>query len=109
MHTAEEAVAALATAEASPTSTMQLLARSLDNAPSWQPTVRVAFSSARKWSGTTFADHGSWVLGAPEILLDAMSSVDPPVIEAARARVSELAALANARAPARALRRRPHR
>jgi cation-transporting ATPase E len=31
----------------------------------------VPFSSARKWASTTFADRGSWYLGAPEILLTA--------------------------------------
>jgi cation-transporting ATPase E len=90
----EAAVAALAAAEASPTSTMQLLASSLGSGPAWEPTVRVAFSSARKWSGTTFAGQGSWVLGAPEILIDSMTSGDQATLEPVRARVEELAALA---------------
>ncbi len=29
----------------------------------------IPFSSARKWSAATFADHGSWVIGAPEMIL----------------------------------------
>lgn len=33
------------------------------------PVARVGFSSARKWSGATFAAHGTWVLGAPEFVL----------------------------------------
>ena len=28
----------------------------------------VPFSSARKWSGATFVDHGTWVLGAPDVV-----------------------------------------
>jgi len=36
--------------------------------PGWQRTTTVAFSSARKWSGASFADHGTWVLGAPEMV-----------------------------------------
>ena len=38
-------------------------------APGWPPTARAAFSSARKWSGVSFGDHGNWVIGAPEMLL----------------------------------------
>ncbi|MEI2826121.1 MAG: HAD-IC family P-type ATPase [Dermatophilaceae bacterium] len=34
----------------------------------WQETAHAPFTSARKWSGSTFADHGSWVLGAPDVL-----------------------------------------
>jgi cation-transporting ATPase E len=29
----------------------------------------IAFSSARKWSAATFRDHGTWLLGAPEVVL----------------------------------------
>src|SRR5699024_2290748 len=29
----------------------------------------VPFSSARKWSAVCFADQGSWILGAPDVLL----------------------------------------
>jgi cation-transporting P-type ATPase E len=29
----------------------------------------VAFSSARKWSAASFGGHGTWILGAPEIVL----------------------------------------
>lgn len=37
----------------------------------WRPTAVAAFSSARKWSGASYAGHGSWLLGAPEVLLPA--------------------------------------
>jgi cation-transporting ATPase E len=44
----------------------------------------VPFSSARKWSAASFDGHGSWVMGAPEMVLtDNASSV--------RARADELA------------------
>ncbi|WP_246006183.1 HAD-IC family P-type ATPase [Georgenia muralis] len=39
------------------------------------------FSSARKWSGVTVAGHGTWVLGAPEMLLPPGA---PAVAEAER-------------------------
>jgi cation-transporting P-type ATPase E len=84
-----EALAALAAAEPSPTGTMAVLADTLTAAPGWTATAQVAFSSARKWSGTTFTDHGTWVMGAPEILLDAIGS---PSADAPRRRVADLAA-----------------
>ena len=34
----------------------------------WVKRHEVAFSSARKWSAADFADHGTWVLGAPEVI-----------------------------------------
>ncbi|WP_323097691.1 HAD-IC family P-type ATPase [Intrasporangium sp. YIM S08009] len=40
-------------------------------APGWTRTAAVPFSSARKWSGATFEGHGTWLLGAPEVLLGA--------------------------------------
>ena len=43
------------------------------------------FSSARKWSGATFDGHGSWVMGAPEIVLGAC-----PADAAIRSRVDTL-------------------
>jgi cation-transporting ATPase E len=36
--------------------------------PHWQITESVPFSSARKWSSAAFAVHGTWVLGAPEMV-----------------------------------------
>ncbi|HEX6476012.1 MAG TPA: HAD-IC family P-type ATPase, partial [Acidimicrobiales bacterium] len=35
----------------------------------WAVSSRAPFSSARKWGATTFDGHGTWVLGAPEIIL----------------------------------------
>ncbi len=35
----------------------------------WERTASVPFSSARKWSAASFAGHGTWVLGAPEMVL----------------------------------------
>jgi cation-transporting ATPase E len=94
----DAALAALAAAEPVPTTTMQLLAAELPPAPDWTATGGVAFSSARKWSATSFADeHGTWVLGAPEILLDAVDETDSavaPALAAGRSRVEELAVAA---------------
>ena len=35
----------------------------------WPRQAAVPFSSARKWSAASFAGHGTWVLGAPEMVL----------------------------------------
>jgi cation-transporting P-type ATPase E len=37
----------------------------------WIPEAGVPFSSARKWSAVSYAGHGAWVLGAPEMMLPA--------------------------------------
>ncbi|MFI5048208.1 MAG: HAD-IC family P-type ATPase, partial [Acidimicrobiia bacterium] len=55
------------------------------DADTWAKTGLVAFSSARKWSAASFAGHGAWVMGAPEMVLDDASSP-------ARVRADELAA-----------------
>lgn len=53
----------------------------------WARRAATPFSSARKWSAATFADHGTWVLGAPEMVLPDAGADDP-----VRARANELAA-----------------
>jgi cation-transporting ATPase E len=67
--------------------TTAALAERFPTPPGWRRTRVVAFSSARKWSGATFDGHGTWVLGAPEMVW-ADRSADDPV----RRRANELAA-----------------
>jgi cation-transporting ATPase E len=55
-------------------------------APGWERTGAIPFSSARKWSGASFAGHRSWVIGAPEMIL--ADAPDDPV----RRQADELAA-----------------
>ena len=74
----DAALAALAQLDPDPNATSKALNTHFTDlgtaATTWAVTGRVPFSSARKWSGMTFADHGSWVLGAPEnVLTDAYS------------------------------------
>ncbi len=38
-------------------------------APGWTRTRTIPFNSARKWSAAVFDGQGTWVLGAPEMLL----------------------------------------
>ena len=86
-----EALAAMAKDEPSPTPAMITIALAVGDAPPWTATSQVAFSSARKWSATSFQGQGTWFIGAPEMLLAGRSG---PPVEAAMARVSELAAQA---------------
>jgi cation-transporting ATPase E len=53
--------------------------------PGWVRQAEVPFSSARKWSAASFTGHGTWVLGAPELVL-------PTEDEEYLARAAELAA-----------------
>ena len=64
-------LAALAQLDPDPNATSRALQHAYSEPSTWAMTGRVPFSSARKWSGMTFADHGSWVLGAPENVLTA--------------------------------------
>jgi cation-transporting ATPase E len=63
------ALAALAQLDPDPNATSRALQNAFTDKTTWEATGRVPFSSARKWSAMTFADQGSWVLGAPENVL----------------------------------------
>jgi cation-transporting P-type ATPase E len=67
---AESALGALAAADPEPNASLRALAERYPS-PGWTPTWRAAFSSARRFSGTGFGEHGDWLLGAPNVLLDA--------------------------------------
>ena len=69
-HEAEAALGALAASDPEPNASVRALAERYAS-PGWTPTWRAAFSSARRFSGTGFGVHGDWVLGAPNVLLDA--------------------------------------
>ncbi|MGE0000380.1 MAG: HAD-IC family P-type ATPase, partial [Ilumatobacteraceae bacterium] len=65
----DEVLTALAHLDPDPNATLRALLDHYEGESSWTVTSRVAFSSARKWSSMSFADHGTWVLGAPENVL----------------------------------------
>ena len=50
--------------------TARALAGHFPYGPAWTAQSTVPFSSATKWSAVTFADHGTFVIGAPEYILD---------------------------------------
>lgn len=82
-----EVLGALGASEDSPNPTLAAVAHEYP-APGWEQTESVPFSSARKWSSATFAEHGTWLLGAPEVLL---AAEEGPAVDAARAKADELA------------------
>ena len=61
------ALGALARLEPHPNATAAALAEAYPS-PGWEVVERFPFSSATKWSGAEFAAHGTWVLGAPDVL-----------------------------------------
>jgi cation-transporting ATPase E len=69
VHAEDEATAALGAlaADENRNGTLDAIAAAFAD-PGWQRTGAVPFSSARKWSAAAFADHGSWVIGAPEMV-----------------------------------------
>src|SRR6185312_8299222 len=73
----EAALAALASVEVYPNPTLAAIAARWQTPPEWRAVGAVPFSSARKWSGADFGTDGSWVLGAPEILLAAATAALP--------------------------------
>ena len=61
------ALAGLGASEDSPNPTLQAVAAAYPQ-PTWRVTDVIPFSSARKWSAATFDGHGTWLMGAPEML-----------------------------------------
>ncbi|MGX7695801.1 HAD-IC family P-type ATPase [Gordonia polyisoprenivorans] len=71
----DEVLAALAANDRSPNASVLALAEAYPQAPDWHLTAIEPFTSAKKWSGMSFADaagadRGNWILGAPDVLLD---------------------------------------
>jgi cation-transporting ATPase E len=64
-----DALGALGASEPEPNQTLVAIAAQYQAPAGWPVVATVPFSSARKWSSATFAGHGAWVLGAPEMLL----------------------------------------
>lgn len=67
------ALGALARADPNPNATLRAIAAAVPPSPGWEATGTVPFSSARKWSAADLGSHGTWVLGAPDVLLAASS------------------------------------
>jgi cation-transporting ATPase E len=90
-HDLDDAAGALGAlaADENRNATLGAVAQAFDD-PGWERVSVVPFSSARKWSAASFTNHGSWIFGAPEMVLASFASE-----HAARSRADELAAAGN--------------
>jgi cation-transporting ATPase E len=70
----DQVLAALVGTDPRPNASLLAIAEARPDDPGWQVESTAAFSSARKWSGASFTGHGSWVLGAAEVLTDGASA-----------------------------------
>ncbi|MFF0612434.1 HAD-IC family P-type ATPase [Nocardia tengchongensis] len=65
-----DVLAALAADDPRPNASVLAIKEALPDAPGWQSTGLAPFSSAKKWSGMSYGEHGNWLMGAPDVLLD---------------------------------------
>lgn len=65
--------ASLAARDAHPNASMQAIAQAYPHPPGWTVTSTAPFKSSTKWSGCSFAKHGNWILGAPDVLQEPSS------------------------------------
>ena len=66
-------LAQLASDDARPNASMAAIGEAYRMPPGWAATAGAPFKSATKWSGTSYGEHGNWVIGAPDVLLDPSS------------------------------------
>ncbi|MEH3140219.1 MAG: HAD-IC family P-type ATPase [Mycobacterium kyogaense] len=69
-----EVLAQLAADDDRPNASMAAIAEAYRMPPGWTATATAPFKSATKWSGASYGEHGNWVIGAPDVLLDPSSS-----------------------------------
>jgi len=70
-----EVLAALVADDTRPNASIAAIAEAYPDPPEWTATAVAPFKSATKWSGASFREHGNWVIGAPDVLLDPVSPV----------------------------------
>jgi len=67
-HIVEAALGALGVADSNPNATLRAVAAQFPAPSDWVADEIVPFSSARKWAGASFGTHGSYAIGAPDVL-----------------------------------------
>jgi cation-transporting ATPase E len=65
----EQILATIAVSDPAPNATIRALQVSNAPEPRWTVESRVPFSSSRKWSAARFVEHGTWILGAADVIL----------------------------------------
>jgi cation-transporting ATPase E len=68
-----DVLAQLAADDPRPNASMAAIGEAYKMPPGWEATASAPFKSATKWSGTSYGEHGNWVIGAPDVLLDPAS------------------------------------
>jgi cation-transporting ATPase E len=63
-------LAQLASDDARPNASMQAISEAYKMPPDWTAIATAPFKSATKWSGASYGEHGNWVIGAPDVLLE---------------------------------------
>lgn len=69
-HRIADVLASLAADDPKPNASMQAIAEAYPDAPGWTMSGAAPFKSATKWSGVSYGEHGNWLIGAPDVLLD---------------------------------------
>ncbi len=69
-----DVLAQLAADDTRPNASMQAIGEAYKMPPGWTATATAPFKSATKWSGASYGEHGNWVIGAPDVLLDPAST-----------------------------------
>jgi cation-transporting ATPase E len=68
-----DVLAQMAADDPRPNASIAAIAEAYKMPPGWSATATAPFKSATKWSGTSYGEHGNWVIGAPDVLLDPAS------------------------------------
>jgi cation-transporting P-type ATPase E len=63
-------LAQLASDDPRPNASMQAIGEAYKMPPGWTATATASFKSATKWSGASYGEHGNWLIGAPDVLLE---------------------------------------
>ena len=67
-------LAQLASDDARPNASIQAISEAYKMPPGWTATATAPFKSDTKWSGASYGEHGNWVIGAPDVLLEPASA-----------------------------------
>ncbi|MDO8490041.1 MAG: HAD-IC family P-type ATPase [bacterium] len=73
---AKDALGALAEVFAESSDSMLATIALANPSPKWTAQSNIPFSPLRRWSAAIFEEHGTWVLGAPEVLLERIDQPD---------------------------------
>lgn len=77
------ALAALAD-DTSANNTLRAIQEQFSEVPTWTCNGSIPFDSTRKWKAVSFVDHGSWFLGAPEMMWNEHDHISNRVTELAQ-------------------------